>query len=420
MSLIIGNGVAPNQVSRDWSERDRVDRDWGSATGTPAASRFVLGAALSVWILAIAGVAIHAFLNPGKHTVFPIYALASHAWWAGRPLYFQSQPDEFLYGPIFAVAMSPLAFICASFGGMLWKTLNSTAFLVALFAWLKSARRDRLGNGAVSVVLLLALGESLQSLYDGNANLLMLAAIMLALTALARGRTIRAGVWLSSATLVKVFPLALVALLAVSSGTAILWPFAAALGAGILLPIAITPSAGLAQTRLWLSLLFARTNEREVRYCSIDQMFRMFGHPLPLIWSNALLVAAGLLAAILCVTYARRSERCDALTFIFGAFSTWVGLFLPTMERATIAFIAPPMALAIVGVWRRRSYGWLAILIAAWWLCGPALTDIAGKHARVYAQEHCAMLFGSLLFASYLVATWKNPSGHPAPQQTSV
>ncbi len=371
-------------------------------------SRLMVPAALLIWILAIVGVAIHAFLNPQKHTVFPIYAAAARDWWAGRPLYFQPHPDEFMYGPLFAIAMSPLAFLRESVGGMLWKTLNATVFLGALFTWLQSARRDRFGSGAVAAILLLTLGESMQSLYDGNANLMMLAGILLALVALVQSRTIRAGILLSSVALTKVFPIALVALLAASSSAAILWPFAIGIGAGLLLPIIAMPSSGVTQTRLWFELLFARTSERELRYCSIDQLFRAVGHPLPLIWSNTLLAAAGIIAAILCATYARRSDRQDSLLFTFGAFCTWVVLFLPTMEPATIAFIAVPMALAIVEAWRRQTYVWFGVLLTAWWLCGPALTDIAGKQARIFAQEHCAMTLGSLLFASYLGAAWKN------------
>jgi hypothetical protein len=412
MSFLTRGALAPDrkQVCKVdlASGRPRLgDRRREVALDSAVASRLIIPAALFIWILAIVGVAIHAFLNPQKHTVFPIYAAAARDWWARRPLYFQPHPDEFMYGPLFAIAISPLAFLRESVGGMLWKTFNAAVFLGALFTWLRSARRDRFGSGAVAAILLLALGESMQSLYDGNANLTMLAGILLALAALVQGRKIRAGMLLSSVALTKVFPIALVALLAVSSGAAILWPFAIGIGAGVLLPIVVMPSSGVTQTRLWLKLLFARTGERELRYCSIDQLFRAVGHPLPLIWSNALLATAGIIAAILCVTYARRSDRQDSLLFTFGAFCTWAVLFLPTMEPATIAFIAVPIAIAIVEAWRRQTYVWFAALLTAWWLCGPALTDIAGKQARVFAQGHCAMTLGSLLFASYLSAMWK-------------
>ena len=412
MSFLTG-AIAPNR--KDVCKVDRASgrprlgaQRRGLAVDSIVASRLMVPGALLMWILTIAGVAVHAFLNPQKHTVFPIYAAAARDWWAGRPLYFQPHPDEFMYGPLFAIAMSPLAFLRASVGGMLWKTLNAAAFLLALFTWLKSARRDRFGSGALAAILLLALGESMQSLYDGNANLLMLAGILLALAALVQSHTIRAGALLSSIALTKVFPVTLVALLAVSSSGAIVWPFAIGIGAGVLLPILVTPSSGVAQTHLWFKLLLARTGERELRYCSIDQLFRAVGHPLPLIWSNALLAAAGIIGAILCITYARRSHRRDSLVFTFSVFCTWVVLFLPTMEPATIAFIAVPMALAIVEAWGRRTYTWFGTLLIAWWLCGPALTDIAGKQARIFAQEHCAMTLGSLLFASCLGATWKN------------
>jgi hypothetical protein len=421
MSFLTGGALAPDrkQVCKvDPASGRRRLGDLGRHVGLnfAVARRLMIPAAFLVWILAIVGVAIHAFLNPQKHTVFPIYAAAARDWWAGRPLYFQPHPDEFMYGPLFAILMSPLAFLRESVGGMLWKALNAAVFLWALYTWLQSTRRDRIGSGAVAAILLLALGESMQSLYDGNANLMMLAGILLALVAMVQSRSIRAGVLLSSAALTKVFPIALVALLAVSSSAAILWPFAIGIAAGVLLPIVVMPSSGVTQTRLWLKLLFARTGERELRYCSVDQLFRAVGHPLPLIWSNALLAAAGIIAAILCVTYARRSDRQDSLLFTFGSFCTWVVLFLPTMEPATIAFIAVPMAIAIVEAWRRQTYVWFGALLTAWWLCGPALTDIAGKQARIFAQGHCAMTLGSLLFASYLGATWKRSLKAAAPE----
>ena len=368
------------------------------------ASRTLLFAC-ALWALAIAGVAVHAFLHPDKHSVFPIYAVAARAWWAGRPMYFQSQPDEFLYGPLFAIFVSPLAFLRASLGGMLWKVINATAFVVAMAAWLKFARREPLRSREMGVALLLALGECLQSLYDGNANLLVLAAILLALCALARSNKIAAGIWLAAATLVKAFPAMLAGLLAVVSGLTVAFPFAAAIAAGLLLPIGVSPRHGLGQTRMWFQLLLARTGEREARYCSIDQLLRVIGHPLPIAWSNGLMIAGALGAGLLCALYARRADRRDALTFALAAFSAWVILFLPTMESATAAILAPPIAVAIVSARRERSHTWLGILAAAWWLSGPALTDIAGTRARIFTQEHGALPVGGLLFASYVIAT---------------
>jgi hypothetical protein len=377
---------------------------------TPATRRIVV-AAVVVWATVLLVIGVHAFLYPRTHSIFPFYSFGSHAFWEGHDLYHGSGlDDEFQNGPLFAVAVSPLAYLPERWGNMLWKLLNAGIFLAALALWLRCALPERLHSREVAIVFLLALGDSLQCVYDGNSNLFVIAAILLALAAVVRDKTVSAGAWLASATLAKAFPITIAALLTVVCGASITWPFAAALAVGLALPVAIRPSAGLSQSRAWFDVLASRTNQRQIRHLSIEQLFRIYGHPIPITWSNMLAAAAGLVAMGLCLSYARRSSRREALTFTLAAFSAWILLFLPSLEAATLAVAAPSIALALVDASRRRLYGWVTMLAVTWWLLGPALTDIMGKHARLFFQGHGAVPVGGLLFACYLVSLWRRPS----------
>jgi len=374
-------------------------------------------AAAVVWTFVVIAIGTHAFLNPQRHSIFPIYSFGAHAFWQGHSLYHGSGlGDEFQNGPLFAVGISPLAYLPARWGNALWKLFNVGIFLMALAAWLKEALPEPIQGREAAFIFLLALGDSLQCVYDGNSNLFVIAAILLAMAAIARGRNGRAGVWLASATLAKAFPLTLAALLTVVCGVAVAAPFALAMGAGLAVPIVVHPSAGLAQTKEWLGVLATRSDQRQIRHCSIDQLFRIYGHPLPISWSNALAAAAGLAALLLCVTYARRADRRSTLTFTLAAFSAWMLLFLPSLEAATLAVAAPSIALALLEARRRGWNGILVLLAISWWLLGPAVTDIAGSRARMWVQDSGAIPIGGLLFAICLVTLW-NAAGQRIPQR---
>ncbi len=123
-------------------------------------------------------------------------------------------------------------------------------------------------------------------MYIGQANMMMLGAILLSLGAAAEGRWNRSAAWLAWATLIKGYPLALAMLLAA------LWPkrfpfrFAASLVIGLLLPfLAQQPSLVAMQYASWFTHLRDSTgilHERPGRSTICWKRTRSSSRPAPL------------------------------------------------------------------------------------------------------------------------------------------
>ena len=88
--------------------------------------------ALAAWAVFAVGLAVNACVNPSRHTNYsPCFESGTRAWWNNQNMYdHHVVPDDFRYGPLFAVAMTPLAELPTWLGGMLWNWLN-----LGLFFW---------------------------------------------------------------------------------------------------------------------------------------------------------------------------------------------------------------------------------------------------------------------------------------------
>jgi hypothetical protein len=361
---------------------------------------------VTVWILGVLVIAIAAYTYayPRTHSVYPTYAAAATRWWAGQNLY--DEPG-YRYGPLFAIAMTPFALLPEAWGGALWKTLNSLTYAAGLWAWARRVLPVSLTGSQVAALFLLALPTSLMSMHNGQANLVMVGAMLLGLAGAVAGHWIRAAGWLALATVIKGYPLALPLLLV------FLYPlrfgprFAAALGLSILLPFATRPPGiAAAQSRAWMAHLRGGLGERPARFRSIDQLWRIYGHPLSPEAYAALGLFAGAAVLALCLLHARRTtEPREVLTRAFMLFAAWVILFGPTTEEATYVVIAPAIAWALVDAFRRPAgRGTRLLLIASLLLMGPLGTDTFGTAVRLFATGHGSLPFGGLLFFTYLLA----------------
>src|SRR5262249_35424054 len=133
-----------------------------------------------VWCGLTFGFAAYAWFFPSSHTVYDVYAPAARKWWGGEDIYTLTR-DYYRYSPLFAVACSPFALLPDPLGGALWKTWN--CFFYAFSLWVAARRLLRLDSTRTGGLFLLVLPLSLHSMYIGQANLLMLGAILLGLSA---------------------------------------------------------------------------------------------------------------------------------------------------------------------------------------------------------------------------------------------
>jgi hypothetical protein len=379
-------------------------------------------AARNVWLGVILGLAIHAFCLPFSHSVYDVYLGAARRWLADEPIYVLAR-DYYRYSPLFAVALGPLAVLPDGASAAAWKIINCGIFVLGLRAWASRLSPRRLSSNETAVQLLLAIPVALHSLYNGQANLMMLGSLLLGMAAAGEGKWNRAALWIAWATLIKGYPLALAMILVVLFPRQFAGRFVASLLAGLLLPFAAARPAVVAmQYQGWWHHLRDSTEIMRERLRSIDQLFVVYGDPLSERTFALLGALAGVAVLLACVSVARRSSSGRQTVFwVFLLFSLWVLLFGPATEACTYVVAAPAVSWAIVEAWHRHAW-WLerAVLVASLLMMGPMVTDLFGKLIRNFSNEHGSQPAGGLLLLAWLIVEWRRTSTGDRPAVAST
>jgi hypothetical protein len=377
--------------------------------------------ALAIWIWGglVLGFAIHGYVYPWSHTVYDIYAPAARHWWAGEELYAPmvkewwdapgvpaSTTDYYRYCPLFAVAVTPFAILPDSMGNALWKCFNCLFFAFGLWRAGRTLFPVVLSQTQMALFYLLVLPTSLHSMYNGQANLVVVSAMLLGLSAAAEDKWNRAAGWLALATLIKGYPLALGLLMSALYPRRYPLRYGAAMLLGLVVPCATQrPSIVLEQTLSWWTHLSQSTVLMRERLRSLDKLLDVCQIPVTPQTFAFISLAAGALVLVLCRLHARRStDKRERLTHVLMLFSTWVVLFGPATEACTYAVIAPAIGWALIDAfqpqssWKRR-----VVLVASLLLMGPVATDMFGSSVRLFANRYGSQPMGGLLFLGCLV-----------------
>lgn len=368
----------------------------------------------------LAGIAVHAYLYPWSHTVYNIYGPAARHWWAGEDMYAPvvkewwegpdtrvTTTDYYRYSPVFAVAVTPFALLPDSLGNPLWKLCNAAILGAGLWCAARRLFPITLDRGGIAALFLLVVPVSLTSLYIGQANLVVVGAMLLGLTAAASERWNAAAGWLAAATLIKGYPFALALLLMALYPRRFPLRFAAALAVGLLLPFAAqTPDVVQAQYASWLAHLSDSTILMRERLRSVDHLFAIAQYPLSPQAFTLLEMASGAVVLGLCALHFwRPASPRERLTWVLTLFSTWVVLFGPATEACTYVMIGPALAWSLLDTFRRPAgWGVRIFLIACLILMGPLVTDFFGATVRILAHRYGSQPVGGLLYLGYLAA----------------
>jgi hypothetical protein len=367
------------------------------------------------WVALAVAFAVLAFFHPYSHTVYPIYAPASRRWWLGEDIYARLT-EYYRYSPLFAILLTPLASLPDCWGGSIWKALNIAVYAIGLASACRHLLPVRPSRNQLAALWLLALPLSLHSMYNGQANLIMLGTTLLGLSAAARGHWNWAALWLALATLIKGYPLALALLLSALYLRPFALRYALFLAAGLLLPFATQPPNVVAeQYASWYRHLTDSTMIMRERLRSIDYLFLCYKLPISPRTFMFLGVLGGAGALGVCLLWARRlTEPRALLTRVYLLFAVWVVLFGPATETCTYVILGPALGWAIVeafhapGALTRRS-----LLPCSLFLMGPSVTDLVGQTLRNLAYAYAAQPVGALLFV-VLLLTQGTPRGAPA------
>ena len=371
-----------------------------------SAERHWVRAAVIVWLCLVSGLATYSYFKPNLHTVFDIYLGASRRWIAGENIYERTR-EFYRYSPLFAVSLTPLAVLSDSAAAAIWKYINCGVFALGLAAWARRLVPARLSRGETASLFMLALPLALHSMYNSQANLMMLGSVLLGLSAAAEGRWNRAAVWLAWATLIKGYPLALAMLVAGIYPRQFSLKYVAALGIGLLLPFAAqNPELVQWQYANWFAHLTDSTALMRERLRSVDHLFVLYGQPLNTTTFALIEAIAGAVVFGLCVACARQATDVrQRMASVFEWFAIWVVLFGPATESCTYVVAAPVIAWRLLEALRRPNCGpTVALLTASLLMMGPLVTDMFGKLIRNFANGHGSQPLGAILLAVYLLA----------------
>jgi alpha-1,2-mannosyltransferase len=384
-------------------------------------------AALFCWTVVLAFVSVRVFLSPEVKTVYPIFSSSGRLWWAGDDLYEPYRPssvqDGYRYSPTFAILMAPFAVMPDYLGGVAWRFASAGALLASL-AWLaRSVLPIKLTADHFAWLLLLSLPLSLQSVNNGQANVLVIACMIGSVAAAASERWNLASVLMALAFVCKVYPLALGLLLMALYPRQLLLRMPLAIAASLLAPfLCQEPHYVFDQYAKWFALL--RADDRS--WFPLDQAYRDLWLLVRLYVPNLTLeqrhilravymaaqVSAGGGIAVLCWRRQRSGWLPKPLlTATLGLAVAWMMLLGPATESSSFVLLAPSLAWSLVEALQapalsaRRVFLWLSCALFM------AAVFLGGFNNAVKIHALGVHSWASLLYFIYLLTETRGPAG---------
>lgn len=387
--------------------------------------------AVTVWSVIALIVGGRILINPRTHSVYPIHAHAGMHWVAGDNLYGPAKecPDIYPYSPTVAVSMIPFSLLPMRAGDLLWRLLNVGVYLASLFWLSRSVLPFRPNTTQLAALFLLIVPLSIGSINNGQCNTLIIGLLLAATAAAADERWSLATICAISASLFKVYPLALVLLLTVVYPRQLIGRLALILAAGLALPFLFQhPAYVIDQYSSWIHLL--RSVDRshwpiDIRPRNLQMLFDVWCAPLKprTVVAVQLSFAAGI-AVFAWLGSLSRMPRRPLLTLLLAFGCCWMTLVGPTVESCTFILLAPSLAAALLDAWQEKRPLWARTLLSASYLFFlSAQIAIWFPWGRVY-RNLGPQPFANVLFLVYLVYlavdTWLKHRAGQGRQYTIV
>lgn len=321
-------------------------------------------AALLAWTLIAVFVSARVFLSPETRTVYPIFSASGRLWWTGDDLYEPYRPQQvqngYRYSPTFAILITPFAILPDSVGGVAWRLFNLGAMLASLWWLARVVLPTAWSPDLYASLCLLSIPLTLQSLNNGQANLLVAAGMLGSVAAVRQMRWNLASALLAVAFLCKLYPLALGMVLMLLYPRQLLWRIPLAAVGSLAIPfLCQQPSYVMDQYAKWLAAIRAedRTNiHLEHMYRDLWLLIHVYGLPLSRTVYTLLQVLAGAGIAVLCwhrQRYGWSEQRL--LTSALALVSVWMMLLGPATESSSFILLAPSLAWSIVEALQRKD-----------------------------------------------------------------
>lgn len=318
---------------------------------------FSVRLAVAVWAIALLAISSRvALAPPHSHTVVPIYLNAAERWWHGEDLYAPALPlDAYRYPPGFAAAFTPFTLMPQKTAGIAWRLLSAAVLLLGVH---RIATAFSLSANQRGWLFTLTVVLSLQSLDNGQSNILLIGAVLCGVAATMRKNLWPAATWLVIAASVKVYPIAVALLLGLHQPR-LVWRLLALSLAAVAMPFACAPAGYVIDEYRAFITAFV-VDDRTAS----DFLFRV-PHDwtmIPRVWLGVVVPAAvaQAVAVVAAVLFAAQRHNSPLKALLLG--SLWMTLFGPATELPTWSLLGPAAALWVVLRPSRRSV-WAVVLL---------------------------------------------------------
>jgi Glycosyltransferase family 87 len=366
--------------------------------------------AIIVWCAVLLVVSVRVFVSPDTKTVYPIFSASARLWWAGIDTYEPGRPTDvqngYRYAPTCSAAFTPFAVFPDSVGGILWRLFNVGALLGALGWFARSVLPMKLTTRHYAGLALLILPMGLQSISNGQANLVVIACMIGGIAAVAQERWNLASALLAGAFVLKLYPLALGMILMLLYPRRLAWRIPLAAVLSLLAAFLFQhPAYVIDQYQKWIVVL--QHDERgpmENMYRDLWLLIYLYGLPIS---REAYLLgqaAGGALVAFVCWRRQRLGWPTPALlTSTLALATAWMMLLGPATESSSFILLAPSFGWSILQAImepprdRRRLLLWGSIA------CFAAAIFLGAFMATVRVHSLGVHVWGSLFYFVYLL-----------------
>jgi alpha-1,2-mannosyltransferase len=377
--------------------------------------------AWTVWISILLFVSVRCFVLPDAKTVYPIWSSTSRLWWSSEELYSpyrsESVQGGYRYSPTFPILTTPFALFPDALGGVLWRWSCSLLYAGAVLWWLRAVAPARLSREQTAWLFLLLVPLSIQSISNGQANVLEIALLLATVAAVKERRWNWTAVFVGLAFACKLYPVALGLLLMVLYPRQLGWRIPAAILAALVMPFATQhPAYVLDQYQKWYLLL--RTDDRDAavwdqHYRDLWLLICLVKAPIPRLAYVVFQVLSGAALAALCWYRQRASwPEKQSLNSTLALATAWMLLLGPSTESCTFILLAPALAWSCLEFIREPGLTWRRCLLigSCFFFLVAVLMGAFPSAVRLHALGVHPV--ATLLYSIYLLT---ETVGHGAP-----
>ena len=380
---------------------------WTRQRHANARSRIVWLALLATFLVALGYMTVYrAAWDDIVRSDYTVYQAAGKAVLDGTNIYqaHNSRGWDYMYPPLFAIAMVPLAKLSAAWGAAIWYLLTIASLGSAIYMCVALAREKypRPGNQGRRVWILPAVLLSpwlISGVMRAQASEFVTWLMIAALYYDRRGEQISGGISLAFATLIKAFPVILVAYFLLQRRWRFVSAFLLALLVGALAPAAVFGWHGnLDYMQQWHELVTRPVmvasgptaadpfrdqmlNISRQRNQSLEALGLVIGFAPNQLRTWLAVVASVMFGAMYWVF----RRRPDAGVTLAAAFFVWTVLVPPVSESHYFGLLLPPLSLlAAASLWEANGLArWLAAaMLVVFAGVGPFVTIF--KAAQMY------------------------------------